>query len=284
MKANTVGVIGAGVMGLGVGLNLALFGYEVVLIDNDEKVLQGVHHRIGADFRMAMMMGRNIKQLNLQQVLDRISHSREYSALQDVAFVVENISEDWSKKERLYSCIREIVHPDALVAINTSCNSITKVAACFVRPENVIGAHFMNPVVLKDLVEVIRGYHTSEKATEKMRSFLASIGKKAVVIDDLPGFVSNRLSHLFMNEAAFLVQDRVAAAGDIDLIFTSGYGHAMGPLATADLIGLDTVVQSLAILYDSYQDPKFRCCPLLVKMVQAGLLGRKSGRGFFTYS
>lgn len=271
-------------MGLGVALNLALFGYEVVLIDNDEKVLQGVHHRIGADFRMAMMMGRNIKQLNLQQVLDRISHSREYSALQDVAFVVENISEDWSKKERLYSCIREIVHPDALVAINTSCNSITKVAACFVRPENVIGAHFMNPVVLKDLVEVIRGYHTSEKATEKMRSFLASIGKKAVVIDDLPGFVSNRLSHLFMNEAAFLVQDRVAAAGDIDLIFTSGYGHAMGPLATADLIGLDTVVQSLAILYDSYQDPKFRCCPLLVKMVQAGLLGRKSGRGFFTYS
>ncbi len=284
MDSNKAAVIGAGVMGMGVALNLALYGFEVILIDNDESVLQDVPQKISADFRMVKMMGHKMKELDLQQVLNRIHLSCEYTMLGNAAVIIENISEDWSKKECLYRGVRDILHPDAIIAINTSCNSITKVAACFVRPENVIGAHFMNPVVLKDLVEVIRGYHTAEKTIEKLRAFLAGIGKKAVVVNDLPGFVSNRLSHLFMNEAAFLVQDQVAVPRDIDLIFTAGYGHAMGPLATADLIGLDTVVQSLTILYDSYQDPKFRCCPLLVKMVQAGLLGRKSGQGFFTYS
>jgi 3-hydroxybutyryl-CoA dehydrogenase len=143
--------------------------------------------------------------------------------------------------------------------------------------------HFMNPVYLKELVELVRGFHTSEATIEAAKAMLSGVGKTAVLVNDFPGFVANRLSHLFMNEAAFIIQDRVAAAREVDAIFKRGYGHSMGPLETADLIGLDTVVNSLDILYDSYQDPKFRCCPLLRKMVDAGLLGKKSGEGFYKY-
>ena len=141
----------------------------------------------------------------------------------------------------------------------------------------------MNPVPLIEMVEVVKGYHTSEVIINIVKEFLKSLKKIPVVVNDFPGFVANRLSHLLMNEAAFLVQDKVASPKEIDIIFKKGYGHAMGPLETADLIGLDTVVNSLEILYNSYQDSKFRCCPLLRKMVDAGLLGKKSGEGFYTY-
>ena len=141
----------------------------------------------------------------------------------------------------------------------------------------------MNPVPLKKTVEVIKGFYTSSQTLEAIRVLLNDVGKEIIVVNDYPGFVSNRISHLFMNEAAFVVQDGVAAARDVDDIFKKCYGHVMGPLETADLIGLDTVVNSLKVLYDNYQDPKFRCCPLLAKMVQAGQLGRKSGRGFYVY-
>ena len=141
----------------------------------------------------------------------------------------------------------------------------------------------MNPVPLKEMVEVIKGYHTSKETEEEIVSFLKSLGKKPIVIGDLPGFVSNRISHLFMNEAAFIVQDGIATPEQVDNIIKLGFNHKMGPLETADLIGLDTVVNSLEVLYESYQDPKYRCCPLLKKMVDAGHLGRKSGKGFYKY-
>ena len=157
------------------------------------------------------------------------------------------------------------------------------IASLTKRPTKVIGTHYMNPVPMKTTVETIRGFHTSDATIETTKQLLATMGKECILVNDYPGFVSNRISHLFMNEAAFVVQDQVASAQEVDDIFKQCYGHKMGPLETADLIGLDTVVNSLEVLYESYQDPKFRCCPLLRKMVDAGLLGVKSGEGFYTY-
>ena len=167
--------------------------------------------------------------------------------------------------------------------VNTSCISITKISGFTKRAEKVLGTHFMNPVDKIHTVETIMGFHTTEQTLDQVTQFLKSVGKRVVLVQDSVGFVSNRISHLMMNEAAFIVQDRVANAQAVDDIFRSCYGHKMGPLETADLIGLDTVVNSLRILYDSFQDTKFRCCPLLTKMVNAGLLGRKTGKGFYEY-
>ena len=141
----------------------------------------------------------------------------------------------------------------------------------------------MNPVYLKTTVEVIRGFYTDDECVERTESFIADLGKKGIIVNDYPGFVSNRISHLFMNEAAYVVMDGVATAKQVDDIFKKCFGHKMGPLETADLIGLDVVVDSLKILYESYQDPKFKCCPLLQKLVDAGCLGRKNGKGFYNY-
>jgi len=166
---------------------------------------------------------------------------------------------------------------------NTSCISITQIASATRRPANVVGIHLMNPVHLKPTVEVIRGFHTSDRAVDTLLQLFSLLNKEAIIVEDLPGFVSNRISHLFMNEAAFVLQDNVATAEKIDLIFKKCFGHKMGPLETADLIGLDTVMRSLDVLYESFQDPKYRCCPLLRKLVYAGHLGRKSGKGFHVY-
>ncbi len=166
---------------------------------------------------------------------------------------------------------------------NTSCISITQIASATRRPANVVGIHLMNPVHLKPTVEVIRGFHTSDRTVDTLLQLFSRLNKEAIIVQDLPGFVSNRISHLFMNEAAFVLQDNVATAEKIDLIFKKCFGHKMGPLETADLIGLDTVMRSLDVLYESFQDPKYRCCPLLRKLVHAGHLGRKTGKGFHVY-
>jgi len=176
-----------------------------------------------------------------------------------------------------------VVPANVCFGANTSCISITRIGAATKRPASVVGIHLMNPVHLMPTVEVIRGFHTSERAVEALLRLLSVLGKEAIVVEDMPGFVSNRISHLFMNEAAFVLQDHVASAGQIDMIFKKCFGHKMGPLETADLIGLDTVMRSLDVLYESFQDPKYRCCPLLRKLVHAGHLGRKSGRGFHVY-
>ena len=170
-----------------------------------------------------------------------------------------------------------------VAAAQRSCISITQIASATKRPANVVGIHLMNPVHLKPTVEVIRGFHTSDQTIETLLQLFSRLGKEAIIVEDLPGFVSNRISHLFMNEAAFVLQDQVATAANIDAIFKRCFGHKMGPLETADLIGLDTVVRSLDVLYESFQDSKYRCCPLLRKLVHAGHLGRKSGRGFYVY-
>ncbi|CDH32262.1 3-hydroxyacyl-CoA dehydrogenase family protein [Xenorhabdus bovienii] len=278
-----ISIIGAGVMGLDTAMVCAAYDHDVLLIDKDPHVLENIASRISSEFRLYRMLEPTLKSVDISKLKERIRITQRYEEIEGSDWVIENVKEDWSAKQSVYEKITPYLNAKTYVAANTSCISITKIAASLPFPQQVIGLHFMNPVLIKKCVEVIKGFHTSEQTLDSAKQFLASLKKNAVVVEDFPGFVSNRLSHLFMNEAAFLVQDGVATPQDIDRIFKDGYGHAMGPLETADLIGLDTVVNSLHVLYESYQDPKYRCCPLLKKMVEAGNLGRKNGKGFFNY-
>lgn len=280
----TIGIIGAGVMGVGVAHTYALAGNKVVLIDIDTKVLEQAEQQIYTNARLYSMYNKELKKASPDYILNNITFTTNLETLKNVNYVIENISENWEKKKNLYNELNEICPSTCIIAANTSCISITKIASLANKPENIIGTHYMNPVPLKSAVEVIKGHYTSESTIHKTKELLASINKKPIIINDFPGFVSNRISHLFMNEAAFVVQDGVADPKDVDAIFKECYEHKMGPLETADLIGIDTVVDSLDVLYESFQDPKFRCCPLLKLMVDQGRLGRKSGEGFYNYS
>ena len=220
---------------------------------------------------------------DIKEVVGRIKEMNDLAEMTDVDFIIENITEDVQTKRDLYKKMQEYVDEKTIVLPNTSCISITELASYLPHPKNVLGVHFMNPVPMIDSVEVIKGFHTSENTINCVMDFLNSIGKKGILVNDSPGFVSNRISHIMMNEAAYIVQEQVANVEEVDAIFRECYGHKIGPLELADLIGLDTVVHSLNVLYESYQDSKYRCCQLLVKMVNAGLLGRKNGRGFYNY-
>ncbi|OPZ92808.1 MAG: putative 3-hydroxybutyryl-CoA dehydrogenase [Firmicutes bacterium ADurb.Bin419] len=278
-----VGVIGAGVMGSGVSQNFAQSGYRVVLLDISKDILEHSKEEISNNLRFRTLFNKGSDIEDTEKVMERIAFGTDYEMLKDVDFVIENATEDWNIKKAIYEKIDRICQIGCIFMVNTSCISVTKIASLTTRPDKVIGTHFMNPVPMKKAVEVIRGYHTSEETIKTVDELLLTLGKESIVVNDYPGFVSNRISHLFMNEAAYVVQDQVATPEEVDEIFKKCYGHTMGPLETADLIGLDTVVNSLAVLYESYQDPKFRCCPLLRKMVEAGLCGRKSGKGFYSY-
>lgn len=280
----TVGVVGAGVMGSDVALDLACYGYEVVLKDISEDVLHQAKEKIKTDFRLLKLVKPQAKQLTVEDLLSRITFTTAYDDFARVQFVIENVTEEWELKKAVFTELSEVCALQTTYAVNTSCISITKVGSLMPRPENVIGMHFMNPVPMKELVEVIRGEHTSDETVACGEEFLKSFDKVPVVVNDFPGFVTNRVLMLTINECVWTVQDGVAEPKDVDKIFRLGFGHKMGPLATCDLIGLDTILNSLLVLQDSYKDPKFRPCPLLVKMVDAGYLGKKSGKGFFDYS
>lgn len=276
-----IAVIGAGVMGCGVAQVFAQCGYQVILHDQSQAVLEKAISSIHQNTRIIALMGK--QEDTSDEVMKRIVCTTNLDEAAGVSYIIENITELVEEKEALYTRMRNMIQPDAIVMVNTSCISITYIASLLKEPKHVIGTHFMNPVPMMDAVEVIRGYHTCDSTMEMTTRIIGDIGKEAIVVNDMPGFVSNRISHLMMNEAAFVVQDQVAEAKVVDEIFRKCYSHKMGPLETADLIGLDTVVQSLDILYTNFQDSKYRCCPLLRKMVDAGLLGRKSGQGFYTY-
>ncbi|SHJ63175.1 3-hydroxybutyryl-CoA dehydrogenase [Clostridium cavendishii DSM 21758] len=278
-----IGVIGAGIMGTGVAQRFAQFGHNIKLIDISEEVLEKAREQIVRNIRFHNMVSKNDASIDLNNVLEKIKFTVDYSELEDAEFIIENVPEIWSIKEKVYKKLDTVCKKDCIFMVNTSCISITKVASITTRRDKVIGTHFMNPVPMKKATETIKGYHTSSETIKAVENLLNSVGKESILVNDLPGFVSNRVSHLLMNEAAYVVQDNVASPEDVDLIFKKCFEHKMGPLETADLIGLDTVVNSLDILYESYQDPKFRCCPLLRKMVDAGLFGRKSGKGFYDY-
>lgn len=281
MDKKSVVIIGAGVMGKGVAQVLVQNQYHVYIYDRlpIDTIISAIHKNIYMD----SMFGKINSLEKRKDVIERLEPLETMECLSSVDIIIENITEDIQEKKALYQCISQFISERCVVLANTSCISITELASYLPYPGNVIGVHFMNPVPLINTVELIKGFHTTQETVNLTLAFLSSIGKKGVLVNDLPGFVSNRISHLMMNEAAYIVQEQVASIESVDTIFRECYGHKMGPLELADLIGLDTVVCSLKVLYDSYQDPKFRCCPLLIKMVNAGLLGRKSGQGFYTY-
>ena len=283
MAIQVTAVIGAGVMGSDVALDLAGHGYEVTLKDLTEEVLEKAKDNIRKTYNFVRMMKKNYFNSSIDEIFSRIRFVTDYDGFGDVDIVIENITESFDAKKQLYLKLRDVCRDETIYGVNTSCISITKIGALMPQPENVIGMHFLNPVPMKPLVEVVKGHHTTEETVETTKAFLKSLDKTCVVVNDMPGFVTNRVLMLTINECVWLVQDGVSEPKDIDKIFKLGFGHKMGPLATADLIGLDTILDSLIVLYESYNDPKYRPCPLLRKMVDAGLCGKKSGKGFFDY-
>lgn len=278
----TIGVAGAGVMGSEVAQVFAMAGHRTVLVDIGKRALDGARETIRTNLRFARLHGG--PKADLDEVLANIEFAVGYDGFAEADFVVENVTEDWRTKAAVYREIDVVCPPHTVFAVNTSVIPITQVGGVTERPDRVIGTHFMNPVTRKPVVEVIRGHHTSDETVATTRETLAGIGKDCVVVDDSPGFVTNRVLMLTVNEAAFLVHEGVAPAEDIDRLFKKCFGHPMGPLETADLIGLDTILLSIQGLYEQFSDSKYRPCPLLRRMVDAGLHGRKSGAGFYRYS
>ena len=284
MKINSVGVIGGGNIGIGVATDLVLHGLSVVVVDIAPEQLKKAQVGILNDIRFAPLLKKDGPRLTREEALKRLTFTEDIQQVSGCDFIIENVTENWTVKKVIYETLDAVARPEVCFGANTSCISVTRIGSATKRPAQVVGMHFMNPVHMLSTVEVIRGRHTSSETLAMANGLLARLKKEAIVVGDLPGFVSNRISHLFMNEAAFVFQDGLATAAQIDSIFKKCFGHKMGPLETADLIGLDTVMRSLDVLYDSYHDPKYRCCPLLRKMVDAGECGRKSGRGFYPYA
>ncbi|HWM90239.1 MAG TPA: 3-hydroxyacyl-CoA dehydrogenase NAD-binding domain-containing protein [Thermoanaerobaculia bacterium] len=283
MEIRVVGVVGAGVMGIGLGQNLAQTGHQVVLLDVSEQQLSRAGNEIRKNLRFHGMFQKGAQPVKADEVLGRIRFTQSYDDFSEADFVIENATEKWEIKKEIYPQLDRACPERTVFAANTSCIPITKIAGTTRRPDKVLGMHFMNPVPLKPMVEAIRGHHTSDETLATARQLLAQMGKDCIVVNDYPGFVSNRVLMLTINEAVWVVQDGVASADQVDQLFKTCFGHKMGPLETADLIGLDTILYSIEVLYESYSDSKYRPCPLLRKMVDAGLHGRKNGKGFYDY-
>lgn len=278
----TIAILGAGVIGRGVAQICAQSGYHVALIDSSAAALTESMQAIMEGLRLQRLLV-NAANDSPEAISARIVCSTSHDALRDADVIIENISEDWAAKRTLHEQISGFYRAGTLLAINSSVISITRIAAVTRDPGLVVGIHFMNPVPLTAGVEVVRGFHTSSGAIAQAVALAKSLGKEAVIVNDSPGFVSNRVLMLMINEAIWTVQDQIAQPCEVDRIFKLCFGHKMGPLETADLIGLDTVLLSLDELHNSYRDPKFRACTLLRKMVDSRNLGRKSGRGFYGY-
>jgi len=277
-------------MGTGLAQSLAETGHEVTLLDVTDAVLERAREEIKKSLRFQAFFRKkdaadtpSTPGESADVVLGRIALTTDLEALSGVDFLIENATEKWEIKKPLYERLDAICRESTVFAANTSAIPITKIAGLTKRAPRVLGMHFMNPVPLKSAVEVIRGYHTSDETLAIAQGLLARMGKEGIVVNDSPGFVSNRVLMLTVNEAIFLVHEGVATAEQVDHLFKSCFGHKMGPLETGDLIGLDTILYSLEVLYEELEDSKFRACPLLKKMVHAGLHGRKSGKGFYDY-
>lgn len=281
-RLETIGVIGAGVMGVGLAQALVQSGLRTLLIDISDSILESALGQIRNGLRFARLLKKNLSG-SPEEILDQIHVSADYSVLREADFIIENVTEQVAIKTEVYRRLDAICPPQCVFAANTSAIPITRIAAMTGRPAQVVGMHFMNPVPMKTAVEVIRGHHTSDETIAIANRLLALMGKKAILVGDSPGFVSNRVLMLTINEAISLVHEKVAAPEVVDEIFKNCFEHKMGPLETADLIGLDTILFSIEVLYEEFKDSKFRPCPLLRQMVDAGLRGRKSGRGFYSY-
>ncbi len=282
-EIKTIGVVGAGTMGHGIAQVAAQSGYRVILVDSAPPALERGLASIAKGYERQVGKGK-LSAEDRDAALARLSGEGSISALAEADLVVEAVVERLEVKQAVLGELDAVCQASAILATNTSSISITKLAATTRRPENVIGMHFMNPVPVMQLVEIIRGLATDQAVYDAVAEASRKMGKTPVEVHDAPGFVSNRVLMPMINEAIFCLYEGVGTPEAIDEVMKLGMNHPMGPLALADLIGLDVCLDILRVLQGGFGDSKYRPCPLLVKMVDAGRLGRKSGRGFYTYS
>ena len=277
-----IAVIGAGTMGNGIAHTAAAAGLSVILVDVSEEFVQRGMATISTNLQRGVDKGRT-SAAQKQEILGRIRATTRMQDVRDADMAIEAIVENLSAKSGLFAELDRLTSPECILASNTSSISITRIAAATKRADKVIGMHFMNPVPVMVLVEVIRGIATSDETYRRVEDLAKRMGKTPIEVNDYPGFVSNRVLLPMINEAIFALYEGVATAEAIDGVMKLGMNHPMGPLQLADFIGLDVCLAILRVLQDGFGDPKYRPCPLLVKMVDAGWLGRKSGRGFYEY-
>jgi len=282
MKVKKIGIIGAGTMGHGIALVSAQAGFEVILRDTTQELMERGIQRI-ARFCEKSVSKEKMTETEKKSILDRIVGVTDLDKLKDVDVVIEAVFENPQVKKDIFQELDRICKKECLFASNTSTIPITGLAAATKRGNQFIGMHFMNPVPLMKLVEVICGLRTSDETTQVITSLAEKMGKIPVQVNDYPGFVSNRVLLPMINEAAYCLMEGVATRESIDQVMKLGMNHPMGPLQLADLIGLDICLDIMTVLHEGFGDSKYRPCPLLKKMVQAGYLGKKTGRGFYEY-